>query len=95
MLEIGQYIFICALYESAAACKSVALYAIEHRQIIAAAFSTYDYVKFGFYVSDKIGIVDIISQKIKYRPARAKTVLLEIIGIEKSNLGDFQIINFD
>jgi hypothetical protein len=78
MLEIVQYIYI-----GATLCKSVA-----------AAFSMYDYAKFGFYVSDKIGIVDIIAQKIKKKYRNTPNALLEIIGTEKSNLGDFQIINF-
>lgn len=46
--------------------------------------------KFIFYISEKIGIVEAIKNRIIYVDP---PILLEISGIESGDLGDFEIIN--
>ena len=80
---IGKYVYI------------VAKYMMIHKKMLVSTYSVYDMTKFGFYVSDRIGIIDIISKKINNRYDRnlKNIILLEFGDIEKSKLGNFQILN--
>lgn len=73
----------------------VAKYMMIHKKMLVYTYSVYDITKFGFYVSDRIGIIDILSKKINnlYDMNQKNIILLEFGDIEKSELGDFQILN--
>ena len=79
LMQMGKYMFI------------VSCYAIEHRKILVSIYSLYDFTKFSFYIMDKIGITDVISNAIKKR-YHTENVLIEI-SVEKSDVGDFEIID--
>lgn len=61
----------------------------ENKATILTAYSLFDTTKFAFFVSDKLGIIDLIKKKLTYTP---ESIILEISGIEKSELGEFEII---
>lgn len=62
----------------------------ENKTTILTAYSLFDMSKFIFYISEKIGIVEAIKNRIIYVDP---PILLEISGIESGDLGDFEIIN--
>lgn len=63
--------------------------AYENQETIFAVYSLYDTSKFVFYVSEQIGVVGAVKNKLTYKPPHT---LLEITGIEESELGEFTII---
>ena len=66
------------------------IFSYENRDMIFNAYSLFDTTKFAFFVSEKIGVVDLIKKKIT---PETYTVVLEISGVEKSDVGDFEIIS--
>lgn len=81
LFYIGKYFFI------------ISSYVIEHKGILVSTYSVYDLTKFSFYIIDKIGILDVISACIKKKYQPYKNVLLEIKGIENTDLGEFEIMD--
>lgn len=67
-------------------------YAVEHRQTILSIYSIYDFTKFSFYVCDRTGIVRIVSNALK-KNTHSTNILLELIGIEHSSVGEFEILD--
>jgi hypothetical protein len=63
--------------------------AYENQETIFAVYSLYDTSKFAFYVSEQVGIVGAIKNILTYK---TPPTLLEITSIEKSELGDFEVI---
>jgi hypothetical protein len=59
-------------------------------RLVFAIYSIIDISKFIICMSDKIGIIDMIK---KNRLCCVDPVVLEIVGIEHSDVGNFEIIN--
>ena len=66
----------------------ICLVTYENRTTILTVYSIFDTTKFAFFVSDKLGIIERIRKSLTL----PESVLIEINGIEKSELGDFEII---
>jgi hypothetical protein len=82
LIQFGKYMFI------------IVYYVVKHKQILISMYYIYDFTKFSFYVIDKVGFVEVISKYIKniYNYAN-ENILIEILDVEKSEMGDFDIIN--
>jgi hypothetical protein len=63
----------------------------ENKTTILMTYSLFDTTKFAFFVTDKLGIVELIRKKITY--VESPQMLLEISGIEETEVGDFEIID--
>ena len=81
LIQFGKYMFILSYYF------------IENRQSIVSLYSLYDFTKFTFYVCDSAGVMEIIKTKLKEKYNVVKPSLIEIVGAEHSELGDFEIMN--
>jgi len=57
-----------------------------------ASYETFEYAKFGFHVTDKIGITDVIANVIKKKYISSEILLMEI-KTEPGTLGDFELID--
>ena len=66
----------------------IGVFIYENKTNILIAYSFFDSMKFVFFVTDKLGIMALIIKKITYNPSR----LIEIIGVEETEFGDFEII---
>ena len=62
----------------------------ENKTNILMVYSLFDTTKFVFFVTDKLGIIEIIRKKITH--VDSPPMLLEISGIEETEVGDFEII---
>lgn len=78
LFSFGKYMFI------------ITSYAIENRRFLISAYSIFDASKFVFYVSDRIGIVDELKKRINSQIPQ-DPILIEFQGVEKGDLGDFEI----
>lgn len=85
ILGFGKYIFF------------ITSYAIEHRRMLVSVYSLYDLTKFSFYVSDRIGIIDVLSKMVKkkFNTVVQNPVLIELKGYENSEVGEFEIIDVE
>ena len=63
-------------------------YAYQHRKLLGLVCGIYDVTKFAYGVVDKL-------QLLEYIPSRDKKniVFIEKIGVERSDLGEFEIIS--
>jgi hypothetical protein len=68
----------------------IGVVAYENKTTILMAYSIFDTTKFVFFVTDKLGIVELIRKKITY--VDLPPMLLEISGIEETEVGDFEIV---
>jgi hypothetical protein len=64
--------------------------AYENKTTILTIYSLYDTSKFAFYVSEQMGIIEAIKNRITYKPSH---ILVEITGVEESDLGNFEVID--
>jgi len=64
----------------------------ENRRGILNIHSLYNTSKFIFYITDRFGIVDAIKKKITHVNT---PMILQIGGVETTELGEFEIILFD
>jgi hypothetical protein len=80
LFSFGKYMFI------------ITSYAIENRRFLISAYFIFDTSRFAFYVSDRIGIIEVVKKKLNCQ-LQTNSVLIEFIGIEESYLGDFEILN--
>lgn len=68
-------------------------YVIKINSLIIASHGTYEYTKFGFYVMEKMGIMEVVSNSIKKRYHVSPTLVIIEITEEKSELGSFEIVD--
>jgi hypothetical protein len=78
LFSFGKYMFI------------ITSYAVENHRFLISAYSIFDMSKFVFYVSDRMGIVDMLKKRINDQTT-TNYILIEFQGVEKGNLGDFEI----
>ena len=62
----------------------------KNKTSIFTVYSLFDTTRFAFFVTDKLGIVELIRKKIIC--SEFPLMLLEISGIEKTEVGDFEIL---
>ena len=70
----------------------VVCYLISHKTSIISLYETFEYARFGFHITNKIGIIDVISNAIKKKYMSSEILVMEI-KTESSMLGDFEIID--
>ena len=78
LFSFGKYMFI------------IISYAVENYRFLISAYSIFDMSKFVFYVSDRMGIVDMLKKRINDQTT-TNYILIEFQGVEKGNLGDFEV----
>ena len=78
LFSIGKYIFV------------ITSYVIENRKFLITAYNIFDATKLVFYMSDRIGLIDAFKKKIN-KQMRSNPIMIEFQGIERSELGDFEI----
>lgn len=81
LISIGRFVYY------------VSAYVYENKTIILTAYSLFDTKKFSVYTLYKLGILDLIKKKIT--TSKSETIILELLGVESSKVGDFEIISID
>jgi hypothetical protein len=67
------------------------VYIIENRNMLISVYGTYDYVKFGFYASEKLGLTTIMANSLKKKFIGEKVIY--ITDTECGELGEFDVIS--
>ena len=75
--------------------RDTASFIFTNRSIIMNTYGKFEYIQFGFYVADKMGICDAARQNIKkkYAPTQYEIILVENVGVEAGKLGNFEILD--
>ena len=82
LFSFGKYMFI------------ITSYAIENRRFLISVYSIFDASKFAFYVSDRMGIIEALKKRINYQ-LPPDPILIEFLGVESGDLGEFEILDIE